>query len=207
MCSPSIPQYQDKSHNTQDVTSYHSTTRSERSISVPVTLVSSDDALSCYSQISFDDDENMEQEVVDRWSPSSPRCHPISITLPPPQLLPMRESRWNATICKTNIDSPPMYYSIHRKRQRPAEMSCCALRDVPFRAPVRSSDSGEAPAFSTRIRRPKRLADSCTHRPNGHTRSNNAYDATSLERTIGFLDAALEMLSVMSDDPNEHYYG
>jgi hypothetical protein len=199
MCSPSIPQNQGKWDKDEDVTSCPATTRSECSISM-LALVSSDDALSCHSEVSFDGDENMEQEDVGRWFPSSRECRPMIITIPPPQL-PMRESRWNATISKTTIDSPPMYYNIHRKRLRPAELPCCAL-DVPFRAPIRSSEFGETSSSSTHLVRPQRLADSCAHPPNCQNRSNNDYDIISLQRTIDFLDAALE---IVSDDANVYY--
>jgi hypothetical protein len=65
-----------------------------------IALDSSDDALSCYSEVSFDGDENKEKEDVDGR-------FPFFKTLPPPQLPPMRESRWNATISNTTIDYPP----------------------------------------------------------------------------------------------------
>jgi hypothetical protein len=200
MCSPSIPQNQDKWDKDEDVTSCPATARSECSISMLIALVSSEDALSCYSEVSFDGDENKEGEDAGRWFTSSRGCRPIIVTIPPPQL-PMRESRWNATISKTTIDSPPMYYNTHRKRLRPAELSCCAL-DVPFRAPIRSSEFGESSSSSTRFLRPQRLADSCAHPPNCQNRSNNEYDVISLQRTIDFLDAALE---IVSDNANVNY--
>jgi hypothetical protein len=231
MCSPSLPQHQNKRDKSDNVlTSSYAPTTIVSAISVPVIInsfvreiaeVPNDDTMSYYSEVSYDDDDDndndgKEHAGVDRWSPSLPGCHSISDTLPPlpppppppqdrPLPLSMRESRWSATLSKTSLDSPPMYCSLNRKRQRPAELSHCILRDVPFRAPVRFTESGETVAkisssSNTRFQSPRRLGDATTHPCNKHNNANENI-AASLQRTIDILDAALE---IVNDDVCEY---
>jgi hypothetical protein len=204
MCSPSILLRNKKNMNNGGDVSSHFNRRIECcSISMPITVICSDDAMSCYSEVSYDGDENAEQDDVDRWAPSPQGCHSICvITIPLPRLLPVQESRWNATVSKTTIDSPPMYYNINRKRQRPAELPSCNLRDVPFRAPVRFIECDDSPASSfTCLQRPQGLAGASVHRQNNPMHNKNECEAISLHRTIDFLDAALE---IVNDDVYEY---
>jgi hypothetical protein len=228
MCSPSVPQHRDNRDKSDNViTSSSAPTTIVSAISVPVIInsfvrdsaaVPNDDTMSYYSEVSYDDDDDnddsKEHDGVDRWSPSLPGCHSINDTIPPlpppaqDRRLPlsMRESRWSATLSKTSLDSPPMYCSLNRKRQRPAELSNCILRDVPFRAPVRFTESGETIAktsspITTRFQSPRRLAGATTHPCNKHTNANENVTA-SLQRTIDILDAALE---IVNDDAFEYY--
>jgi hypothetical protein len=183
--------YEDKWDKDKNVTSCPANIRNESSNSTPVALDSSDDALCCYSEVSFDGDANKEKDVNGGF--------PCCITLPTPHFPPMLESRWSTSITSTTIDYPPMYSNIHRKRQRHAEPSCCALRDVPFRAPTRSSEWGEILSSSTRCPRPQRLAGICIYRRSCHSCIKHEHDAISLYRLIDILNASLD---IVNDEAN-----
>jgi hypothetical protein len=219
MCSPSLPQHQNKQDLSDNVfSSSSSLTTIVSAVSVTVVInsfvreiaeVLNDDTMRYYSGALYDDDDDNDdskEHGADRWSPSLPRCHSIDSLppLPPPSQdrplpLSMRESRWCATLSKTSLDSPPVYCSLNRKRQRPAEMSNCILRDVPFRAPVRFTESGapiakNSSSSNIRFQSPRRLGDATTHPCNKHNNANESV-AASLRRTIDTLDAALEIVN------------
>jgi hypothetical protein len=139
MCSPSVPQHQnkrDKSNNILLTSSYAPTTIVSASL-VPVIInsfvrviaeVPNDDTMSCYSEVSYDDDDDnddsKEHDGVDRWSPSSPGCHSIiDPPLPPPPPPPPPQDRPLPLECHPLQDIPRL--SSHVLQLEPEETTAC----------------------------------------------------------------------------------